>query len=269
MIGAIIGDTVGSVYEFANIKTKEFPLLGPCSSYTDDSILTIAVGSALLQAAERGVAPSQTLVGELRRLGRAYPSPMGGYGTRFERWLFSEKPEPYGSYGNGSAMRASPCGEIARSLEEARSLARQSAEVTHNHPDGIRGAETVAAAVYLARSGADKGVIRQYIDGQLYPLRETVEQIRPGYAFEVSCRETVPQAVIAFLESESFEDAIRTAVSLGGDSDTLTCITGAIAWAYYARQGADEGMLALQERVMGMLPRDLRETVEKWEHQLG
>ena len=145
MIGAIIGDTAGSTYEFANVKTKDFPLFAPRSSYTDDSIMTIAVGSALLRASEKGMDFSGAVVHEMRRLGRAYPSPMGGYGTGFQVWLLSAKPEPYGSYGNGSAMRASPCGEIAKTLEEALCLARQSAEVTHNHPDGIRGAQAVAA----------------------------------------------------------------------------------------------------------------------------
>ena len=269
MIGAIIGDTAGSTYEFANEKTKDFPLFAPRSSYTDDSIMTIAVGSALLRASEKGMDFSGAVVHEMRRLGRAYPSPMGGYGTGFQVWLLSAKPEPYGSYGNGSAMRASPCGEIAKTLEEALCLARQSAEVTHNHPDGIRGAQAVAAAVYLARSGESKEAIRRYIDANFYPLIETVAQIRPEYAFESSCRRTVPQAMTAFLESENFEDAIRTAVSLGGDSDTLTCITGSVAWAYYARRGLDERMRVLRNRAMELLPPDLREVVDRWERRFG
>lgn len=263
MIGAIIGDVAGSTFEFTPCKTKNFPLFAPGSSFTDDTLMTIAVAQALTRANERGLGPC--FAAFMRRMARRFPSPMGGYGARFSQWLASDDPKPYGSLGNGSAMRVSPCAEIAFSLDIALELARQSAEVTHSHPEGIRGAQAVAGAIYLARSGRDKAAIRALIEREFYPLHQTIEQIRPLYRFDETCRGTVPQAITAFLESESFEDAIRNAVSLGGDSDTLTCITGSIAWPYYARRGPDESMQSLRDQALGLLPEDLRAFVEAWD----
>lgn len=269
MIGAIIGDIVGSAYEFDNVKTKAFALLTPCSDYTDDSLMTIAVADALMKARGCGGDFREELVVAMRRIASKYPHPKGGYGGQFSRWLISSDTKPYGSYGNGSAMRVSPCGEIAASLEEALELAKQSAEVTHNHPEGVKGAQAVAAAVYLARTGEGREGIRDYIRRNFYPLNQTVDEIRPRYGFDESCQGTVPQAIEAFLESEDFEDAVRTAVSLGGDSDTLVDITCAIAWPFYARSGIDSKMAWLRDQAMEMLPEELRETVREWEARFG
>jgi len=233
MYGAIIGDIVGSVYEFNNIKSKNFPLFSHGSTYTDDSIMTIAVAKALIHSRESQTSFKVAMVQYMRDYGSQYPN--AGYGGMFSQWLVLEKPEPYNSFGNGSAMRVSPCGLIAVTLEEALELAKASAEVTHNHPEGIKGAQATAAAVFLAKCGKSKDEIKEYIEENFYPLDLSLDDIRPGYFFNETCQETVPQAIIAFLESESYEDAIRNAVSLGGDSDTLAAITGSIAWAFYRR----------------------------------
>lgn len=232
MYGAIIGDIIGSKYEFDNIKTKDFPLISEGCSYTDDSIMTAAVARALLRAHE-GAEFRPVLIEEMQSFGRTYPHPQGGYGRRFSTWLHSGDPQPYNSYGNGSAMRASPCGIIAVTLDEALALAKVSAEVTHNHPEGIKGAQAVAAAVFLAKRSLNKDQIREYLQENFYPLDRSLDEIRPDYGFYESCQKTVPEAIQAFLESVSYEDAIRNAVSLGGDSDTIGAITGAIAWSYY------------------------------------
>ena len=260
MFGAIIGDIVGSAYEFCNIKTKDFPLFSPACDYTDDSLMTIAVGQALSTPWEDMEALKKNFVQTMQAMGSAYPYPTGSYGGRFSAWLRSRNPQPYGSFGNGSAMRVSPCGLYAATLEEALALAKASAEVTHNHPEGIKGAQATAAAIFLARTGSGKDSIRDYIREHFYPLEETLEQIRPAYRFDESCQGTVPQAIQAFLESDSFEDAIRNAVSLGGDSDTLCAITGSIAWSYYCAQngGAPTAdMLAIWDTAAGYLPSDL------------
>ena len=233
MYGAIIGDIVGSVYEFDNIKTKDFPLFSSKSTYTDDSIVTIAVAKALIYSRENQTSFKSALIRYMREYGQRYPH--AGYGGMFSRWLISATPKPYNSFGNGSAMRVSPCGLIAVTLQEALDLAKASAEVTHNHPEGIKGAQATAAAIFLARCGKSKDEIRKYIEANFYKLQMSLDDIRPKYFFNETCQETVPQAIIAFLESESFEDAIRNAVSLGGDSDTLAAITGSIAWAFYRR----------------------------------
>lgn len=234
MYGAMFGDLVGAPYEFDNIRTKDFPLVDiPKSRITDDSYMTIAVASACLNWPEHrdiGIF-TEEVKSEMHRIGRNHIH--AGYGGRFLQWLLSDDPRPYGSYGNGSAMRSSPCGFVAESLEEAELLAEASAMPTHNHPDGIAGAKAAAAAVYLAKAGCTKDAIRDYIHSEYYPLEGTVDEIRKTYKFEESCRGTVPPAVIAFLESTDFEDAIRNAVSIGGDSDTVAAITGAIAEAYY------------------------------------
>ena len=237
MYGAIIGDIVGSKYEFNNIRRKDFPFVSLGCSYTDDSIMTVAVAKALLNGCD--------FTKEMQVLGRAYPHPQGAYGGRFSAWLHSADPQPYNSYGNGSAMRVSPCGLIAVTLDEALLLAKASAEVTHDHPEGIKGAQAVAAAVFLAKTNHSKEEIRDYIREHFYPLDRTLDEIRPDYRFYESCQRTVPEAIQAFLESTDFMDAIRNAVSLGGDSDTIGAITGSIAWSYYRfntrEQGPDSG----------------------------
>ena len=250
MIGAIIGDIAGSTYEFHSIKTKDFPLFAPGSNATDDSLMSIAVASALMQTGEGHDGFKRHVVTSMRQIAAKYPCPMGGYGGRFRHWLVSPHPRPYGSFGNGSAMRVSPCGDVAATLDEALELARQSAAVTHNPPEGIQGAQAVAAAIYLARAGESRDGIRSYIEQHFYPLAQTVDEIRPRYRFDETCQGTVPQAITAFLESVSFEDALRTAVSLGGDCDTLTNITCAIAWPFYARSGLDATMVRLRDAAL-------------------
>ena len=265
MIGAIIGDIVGSVYEFNNIKSKEFPLLTADSNFTDDTLMSIAVANAYLLSMGDCMAFHREVVKEMRRIAKQHPCPKGGYGGRFRRWLASTDPKPYGSFGNGSAMRVSACGDCADSLSMALDLAGMSANVTHDHPEGIRGARAVAAAIYLAKTGESKDVIREYVSSNFYPLDKTIDEIRPTYQFDESCQGTVPQAITAFLESESFEDALRTAVSLGGDCDTLTDITCAIAWPFYARNGEDETMCQLRNKALELLPDELRSIVVEWE----
>ena len=234
MYGAFIGDIVGSKYEFNNIKTKDFPLFSPGCDYTDDSIMTAAVAQAILCTAREDCGDfSRVLVETMQDFGRRYPHPTGAYGGRFADWLRRENPAPYGSYGNGSAMRVSPCALAAVTLEEALELARVSAAVTHDHPEGIKGAEAVAAALFLAKTGASKAEIRQYVDTHFYPLDFTLDSIRADYRFDVSCQGSVPQAIVAFLESADFEDAVRSAVSIGGDCDTTGAMAGSIAWTYY------------------------------------
>ncbi len=263
MYGAIIGDMVGSKYEFANIHTKDFPLFSAGCSYTDDSLMTIAVGKALLRAKAGESDFKAALIGEMQHMGKEYPYPQGGYGTRFSAWLRSEMPAPYRSYGNGSAMRVSPCGLLAATLEEALCLAEASAAVTHNHPEGIRGAQAVAAAIFLARTGVEKGALRDYLRANFYPLDRTLAQIRPHYHFDESCQGTVPEAIQAFLESTDFADALRNAVSLGGDSDTLGAITGSIAWSYYYPR-EKEHLDPLAAQAMAMLPQALQKAVREF-----
>lgn len=232
MLGAIIGDVVGSIYEFGSDKTKDFPLFVPECHPTDDTILTICVGVALAHWDRRDEKEFQELlIKTIRDIARQYPN--AGYGGMFHAWLMSENPAPYGSYSNGSAMRVSPCAIAANSLAEAERLAELSAAITHNHPEGIRGAKAVAAAVYLAKSGEDKDTVRSYIEKMYYDLDFTVDEIRPTYSPALSCEKSVPQAIVCFLDSDGFEDAIRNAISLGGDGDTLAAIAGAVAEAYY------------------------------------
>lgn len=231
MYGAIIGDIVGSIYEFNNIKTKEFPLFRERCDYTDDTVMTLAVAQALLKSREQKRDFKEILIEEMQDFGRRYPG--RGYGCGFASWLDSKDPQPYNSYGNGSAMRVSPCGLMAVTLSEALSLAKASAEVTHNHPEGIKGAQAVAGAIFLAKCRKSKEEIKSFIETNFYDLDKTLEDIRPSYYFNETCQKTVPQAIQAFLESNNFEDAIRNAISLGGDSDTLAAITGSIAWTFY------------------------------------
>lgn len=269
MIGAIIGDIAGSTYEFHSIKTKDFPLFAPGSNTTDDSLMSVAVASALMQTGESHDGFKSHAVTSMRQIATKYPCPMGGYGGRFRHWLVSPNLRPYGSFGNGSAMRVSPCGDVAATLDEALALAKQSAEVTHSHPEGIKGAQAVAVAIVLARTGESRDGIRSYIEQHFYPLHQTVDEIRPRYRFDETCQGTVPQAITAFLESVSFEDVLRTAVSLGGDCDTLTDITCAIAWPFYARSGLDATMVRLRDEALALLHDDLREIVIRWEERYG
>lgn len=234
MYGALLGDMIGAPYEFdRGNKTKEFPLFCEYSHFTDDSVMTIAVAEALLDFQFREDEDIKDgLVESMRKWGKKYPN--AGYGRKFYHWLHSRHPEPYGSYGNGSAMRVSSAGWLFDTLEETRHMARLTAEVTHNHPEGIKGAEATASAIFLARTGHSKDEIRDYVVSEFgYDLSRTCDQIRPEYFHNESCQKTVPEAITAFLEGTDFEDVIRTAVSLGGDCDTLTCIAGSIAEAFY------------------------------------
>lgn len=257
MYGAISGDIIGSPYEFDcnNCKTKDFPLFSPRSDFTDDTVMTLAVAKALLDTrGQDDAAIEAALVGEMQRLGRAYPG--RGYGARFAQWLYEDEPRPYRSYGNGSAMRVSPAAWLAEDMTEALHLAQLTTRVTHDHPEGIRGAQTAAAAVFLARTGRSKADIRAYAERESgYDLSRTCDEIRPTYRHTESCQETVPQAITSFLESTDFEDAIRTAVSLGGDSDTLAAITGSIAGAFYGvpDELKQECLLRLTPELAGIL----------------
>ena len=266
MLGAIIGDIVGSVYEWNNIKTKDFPFFNEKCFFTDDTVMTIAVADALLKGGT-----TDDFIDSMKEIGRLYPN--SGYGGGFANWLFSDSREPYNSWGNGSAMRVSPCGWFADSLEEAETLAERSAAVTHNHPEGIKGAQATAAAIYLARTDTKKDKIKAYIESKYgYNLSRTLDEIRPGYRFNETCQETVPEAIIAFLESRDFIDAIRNAISLGGDSDTLAAITGSIAEAAYGISTADylDGSLGhyapngILERVFHILDDRLSSVINDW-----
>lgn len=224
MIGAIAGDIIGSAYEFHYTKNLNFDLFLPSSRFTDDTVLTVAVADCILHGKDYAKT--------FKEYGSRYPN--AGYGTMFRKWLGRKDPRPYGSYGNGSAMRVSPIGFAFGTLEEILLEAERSALVTHDHPEGIKGAKAIAAAVFLARSGESKEYIRQYVEGSFgYNLHQTLDDIRPSYRFDETCQGSVPQAIIAFLESNDFEDTIRKAVSLGGDSDTLACMSGGIGQAFY------------------------------------
>jgi len=226
VLGCIFGDIVGSIYEFNNIKTKDFPLYNPEAFFTDDTIMTIGVAEHILKKT------GSDLPLLLQSYGRRYP--FASYGERFRRWIRSDNPRPYNSWGNGSAMRVSPVGFAYSTLEKVLEKAQATAQITHNHPEGIKGAQATAAAIFLAQHAHTKVQIKSYIEGQFgYDLNKTLDEIRPSYQFDVSCQGTVPPAIRAFLESENFEDAIRNAISIGGDSDTLACITGGIAGAFY------------------------------------
>lgn len=224
MLGAIAGDMIGSEHEIEGLKTKEFPLFSEHSIFTDDTVLTVAVADALLNG--------KSYTDLLHKYYHRYP--FAGYGGTFGKWAAERHREPYNSWGNGSAMRVSPVAYAFDNLDDVIAEAERSAAVTHNHPEGIRGAQAVAVAVFLARTGATKEAIRDEIVRRYeYNLRETLAEIRPRYSFDVSCQGSVPQAIIAFLESTDFEDAVRNAISLGGDADTQACIAGAIAEPFY------------------------------------
>lgn len=243
MIGAIAGDIIGSIYEHHPIKSPHFPLFDSACTYTDDTVLTLAVAEAILTGSSYGPC--------LRNFAQAYPH--AGYGQAFARWLHSPNPKPYGSWGNGSAMRVSPIGLAFDNEAEVLRQARLSAEVTHNHPEGVKGAQAIALAVFLARHGADKNAIQMRLQTLFnYDLTRSVDDIRPTHVFDVSCQGTVPAAMAAFFAASSYEETVRNAVSLGGDSDTLACISGAVAEAFY---GGVPGFIVA--RVRETLPRDL------------
>lgn len=224
LLGAVSGDVIGSVYEFSRQKQYDFPLFGSESRVTDDSVLTIAIADAILH--------ERSYLDCIREYARAYPD--SGYGGFFRKWMYSNDPQPYNSFGNGSAMRVSAVGWAFDTVEQVLSEAERSAAVTHNHPEGIKGAQATGLSILLARKGESKETVRQEVASRFgYNLDRRVAEIRLTYEFTESCQETVPEAIIAFLESDNYEDAIRKAISLGGDADTLAAITGAIAEAYY------------------------------------
>ena len=260
MYGAILGDMIGAPYEFdRGDKTKDFPLFCRYSQFTDDSVMTVAVAEALLNTIGKSDGEIKVaLVKSMQKWGHTYPN--AGYGGMFYRWLRAKDPQPYNSYGNGSAMRVSAAGWLYDTLEETRHMARLTAEVTHNHPEGIKGAEATASAIFLARNGKSKNEIRDYIIDEFgYDLSRTCDEIRPAYRHVETCQQTVPEAITAFLEGTDFEDVIRTAVSLGGDCDTLTCIAGGIAEAYY---GVPD---ALKKECIKRLPADMTKVLKQFE----
>jgi ADP-ribosylglycohydrolase len=231
ILGSIAGDIIGSAYEFDNVKSLKFKFFGEGTYFTDDSVLTIATMEALLKS-DSSETETTDYIEAYQRYGKQYPH--RAYGGSFKSWIYSNNPKPYNSWGNGSAMRVSPIGWYCNSIDEVMAEAKKSAEVTHNHIEGIKGAQAAADGVYLARTGKSKRYIKQFmVDSFGYNLERTIDEIRPDYDFDVSCQGSVPQAIIAFLESSDFENAIRLAVSIGGDSDTIACITGGIAEAFY------------------------------------
>lgn len=259
MLGAVVGDIIGSCYESRNTKDYNFSILSSRSKFTDDSVMTLAVAKWLTVDDSHD---ENELIECMCDLGRKYPH--RGYGGAFRRWLVQDDPVPYNSWGNGSAMRVSPAGLYARTLDEALELAKISAEVTHNHPEGIKGAQTVAAAIFLVRQGTERDRLRAYLQETFgYDLSKTIDEIRPDYHTDVSCMGSVPQALTAYLDSNSFEDAVRKAVSIGGDSDTIAAIAGSIAQAEY---GIPEQLAGLCN---GMLTKELREVMRAFEEKIA
>ncbi len=250
MIGALAGDIIGSIYEWHNHKSTEFELFSSGCTFTDDSVLTVALADAILNHADYGE--------KMKEYYNRYP--FAGYGSNFANWAGSESSKPYNSWGNGAAMRISPAGFAYPTLEETLKQAKAFTEITHNHPEGIKGGCATAAVIYLARSGSSKAEIKSHVETNYgYDLDRTLDEIRPGYHFDVSCQGTVPEAIIALLESENFEDAIRKAVSLGGDSDTLACITGGMAQALYG--GVPD---AICEKVYSLLDSSMGATTRQF-----
>jgi len=248
MLGAIVGDIIGSVYEFNPIKSTEFPLFVKESTFTDDTVLTVAVAYSIINKVDY-----KTI---LKEFGLRYPNVL--YGTSFRNWLLSRNNNPYNSWGNGSAMRVSPVGFAFNSEEAVLLEAKKSAEVTHNHQEGIKGAQAVALSIFFSRIGKSKKTIKEEISKRFnYDLNRPLDEIRPKYGFDESCQGTVPESIIAFLESKNFEDAIRKAVSLGGDSDTIACITGGIAQAFYKK--IPKNIIA---KARGILPKEFLEIID-------
>lgn len=255
MLGSIAGDIIGSRFESFPTKSTEFELFHERSSFTDDTVLTVAVADALLHGGD--------YVNIFRRYGRAHPN--RGYGNTFSQWLANDSGTPYNSWGNGSAMRVSPVGFAFDSIEAVLREAQRSAAVTHNHPEGIKGAQAVALSIFLARGGADKKEMKEQVARRFgYDLDRTLDEIRPGYSFDVSCQGSVPEAIIAFLESDGIESAIRKAISLGGDSDTMACIAGGIAQAHYGSVPAE-----IERPVRGRLPQEFLEILDRFNDRFG
>ena len=271
MYGAILGDMIGAPYEFdRGRKTKEFPMFTKESHFTDDSVMTVAVAEALLDTHGGTEAEIKAaLVRSMQKWGHRYPN--AGYGGMFFHWLRAKDPKPYGSFGNGSAMRVAAAGWLYDSLEETRQAARWTAEVTHNHPEGVKGAESVAAAIWLARHGSSKEEIKDYIVREFgYDLSRTCDEIRPGYHHVETCQQTVPEAITAFLEGTTFEDVIRTAVSLGGDCYTLTCIAGSVAEAMFGVPLLFEAECkARLPEELRAVPEELRAVLERFDEARG
>lgn len=265
MYGAILGDIIGRPYEFdRGNKTKDFPLFSDASDWTDDTVMTIAVADAFMNAmnVDDLAWTRKRLIRGMQRFGKRYPD--AGYGTKFRRWVKAYNPKPYGSFGNGSAMRVSSAAWLFDDLDTVRKMAQISSEVTHNHPEGIKGAESVASAIYLARTGSSKEEIRKYVEENFqYDLSRTCDEIRPDYHHIEDAQRSVPEAIIAFMEGESFEDVIRTAVSLGGDCDTTAAIAGSIAEAFY---GVPE---ELKEACRKRIPADMREVLARFDGVLN
>jgi ADP-ribosylglycohydrolase len=256
MLGSIIGDIAGSTYEFAGNKDSSVPLFPRGSCFTDDTVMLVATADALMKGRDFRAA--------YRSYGARFPAPMGGYGSRFRVWLGSENSAPYGSWGNGAAMRVAPVGWACKSLEETTRCAEESAAVTHNHPEGIKGATATAGAIWLARTGASKADIRSWVVSNFgYDLDRTCDEIRPTYEFNETAAGTVPEAIVAFLESRDFEHAIRLAISLGGDADTLACITGGIAQAHY-REIPDQ----MVQKAQDLLDASLLEVVRQFARRI-
>ena len=254
MLGALAGDIIGSPYEFYNTKSMDFELFTEWTKFTDDSVMTLAVAKWLIEDAEHS---ARHLIRCMQELGRRYPR--AGYGGNFDWWLRQENPQPYNSWGNGAGMRVSPVGLYAKTLDDALELAEISASVSHNHPEGIKGAQAIAASVFLCKDGKSKQEIKEYVEETFgYNLSRTIDDIRPNYYFDVSCQGSVPEAIIAFLEGNSFEEVIRLAISIGGDSDTIGCMAGAIAACRYPIP--DD----IAKRCDSLLTEDLRDIKDKF-----
>ncbi|MBQ8750603.1 MAG: ADP-ribosylglycohydrolase family protein [Alphaproteobacteria bacterium] len=260
MLGAVAGDIIGSRFEWRNYKAKDFELFGKYCHFTDDSVMTIAVAKALLECNGNYENLSDKAISSMQQIGKLYPS--AGYGGSFCAWLLSNDPKPYNSWGNGSAMRVSACAYIARSLDEAMELSHKVTCITHNHPEGLKGAEATTVATYMALHGSTKEEIRQHILDNYYNIDYTLDDIRDSYHFDVSCQGSVPQALQAFFESTDYEDAIRNAISIGGDSDTIAAITGAVACAYYGMPND------IKEKAYAILTPQLKEIVDIFDTQI-
>lgn len=255
MIGAIAGDVIGSTYEFHAVKTVDFDLLPVDSFFTDDTVCTIALAESLLTGGDF----QNTLLRYCRRF------PHAGYGSRFKNWIYAPLPQPYNSFGNGSAMRVSPVGFACQTEEEVLSVAEQSATITHNHPEGIKGAQATALSIFLAAHGADKATIKSEVEARFhYDLSRRLDVIRHTYTFNVTCQGSVPEAILAFIESSSYEEAVRLAVSLGGDADTQACISGGIAQAFYR-----EIPVNIIETTFSLLTTDMQDTVMAFKERYG
>ena len=261
MLGAILGDIVGSRWEFNSIKTKDFPFLSEKNFITDDSMMTLAIAKSFLECESDYSNLSELVVKNMQYIGRKYPN--GGYGGRFNVWLYEDNPQPYNSFGNGSAMRVSPCGIVGKSIEEVKVLSKKVTEVTHNHPEGIKGAEATAVAIFLAKNGKSQLEIKNYINENYYPLNFTIDGIRDAYRFNEICQDTVPQAIMSFVEAKDFEDCIRISVSLGGDADTLAAIAGSIAEYHF---GIPE---ELRNQAIKYLPQELLQILNDFENKYG